>query len=85
MFKRGPHNNLSIFVISQDYYELAKRTILCNGNIFHLIKPNNYREVRKIYQDKASMDITLDEFRYLISTCWDENYQSLTIDMTKDK
>ena len=25
MFKRGRHNNLSIFIISQDYYELSKK------------------------------------------------------------
>ena len=31
------------------------------------------------------MDITLDEFRYLTSTCRNKNYQPLTIDMTKDK
>ena len=85
MFKRGRHNNLSIFIISQDYYELPKRTIRCNGNIFHLFKPNNYLDVRNIYQDKASMDMTLDEFKYLTSICWNKNYQPLTIDMTKDK
>ena len=85
MFKRGRHNNLSIFIISQDYYELPKRTIRCNGNVFHLFKPNNYLGVRNIYQDKASMDMTLDEFKYLTSTCWNKNYQPLTIDMTKDK
>ena len=60
MFKRGRHKNLSIFIISQDYYELPKRTIRCNGNIFNLIKPN-YPDVRNIYQDKASMDMTLNE------------------------
>ena len=42
MFKRGRHNNLSIFIISQDYYELPKKTIRANGNIFHLFKPNNF-------------------------------------------
>ena len=29
--------------------------------------------------------MTLNEFKYLTSTCWNKNYQSLTIDMTKDK
>ena len=29
------------------------------------------------------MDMTLDEFKYLTSTCWNEKYQSLTIDMAK--
>ena len=31
------------------------------------------------------MDMTLNEFKLLTSTCWNENYQPLTIDMTKDK
>ena len=36
MFKRSRHNNLSIFIISQDYYELPKKTIRANGNIYHI-------------------------------------------------
>ena len=47
MFKRSRHNNLSIFIISQDYYELSKKTIRCNGNIFHIFKPNNFTDVKK--------------------------------------
>ena len=31
------------------------------------------------------MDMTLNEFKLLKSTCWNEKYQPLTIDMTKDK
>ena len=30
------------------------------------------------------MDKTLNEFKHLTSTCWNKNYQPLTIDMTKD-
>ena len=33
MFKMSRHKNLSIFIISPDYYELPKRTIQANGNI----------------------------------------------------
>ena len=84
MFKRGRHNNLTIFLISQDYYELPKKTIRANGNIFHIFKPNIFLDVRNNYQDKASMDMTLNEFKYLTSTCWSKNYQPLTIDMTKN-
>ena len=54
MFKRSRHNNLSIFTISQDYFELSKKTIRCNGNIFHIFKPNNFRDVLNLYQDKSS-------------------------------
>ena len=85
MFKRSRHKNLSIFMISQDYYELPKKTIRANGNIYHIFKPNNFLDVRNFYREKASIDMTLDEFKNLTSTCWNEKYQPLTIDMTKDK
>ena len=85
MFKRSRHNNLSIFIISQDYYELSKRTIRFNGNIYHIFKPNNFLDGRINYQGKTSIDMTLNVFKYLTSTCWNKNYQPLTIDMTKDR
>ena len=31
------------------------------------------------------MDMTLDAYKKLTSTCWNEQYQPLTIDMTEDK
>ena len=85
MFKRSRHNNLSIFTICQDFYEISKKTVRANSNIFHIYRPNNYLDVRNIYQDKASMDMTLNEFKLLTNTCWIEKYKPLTIDMTKDK
>ena len=85
IFKRSRHNNSSIFIISQDYYELPKKTIRANGNIYHIFKPNNFLDVRNIYQDKASLDMTLNEIKYLTSTCWNDKYQPLINDMTKDK
>ena len=84
MLKRGRYNNLSIFIISQDNYEVPKRTIRTNGNVYHRFKPNHFLDVRNIYQDKASTDMTLDEFKYLTSTCWSEKKLLLTIDMTRD-
>ena len=85
MFKRSTHNNLSIFIISQDYYELPKRTIRANGKIYHIFKLNKFRDLLNLYQDKSSMDVTLKEFKFLTSTCWIEKYQPLTMDMTKDR
>ena len=80
MFKRGRHNNLSIFIISQDYYEIPKRTIRANGNIYDTFKPNNFRDAPNLYQDKASMNMNLNEFKLLTSACWNKSYQPLTID-----
>ena len=85
MSKRSRHNILTIFIISEDYFELPKRTIRANGNIYHIFKPNSFRNVLNPYQDKSSMDMTHDEFKLLTSTCWKEKYQPLTIDLAKDK
>ena len=71
MFTRSRQNNLYILIISQDYYELPKRTIGANVNIYHILKPNKFRDVQNLYQDKASMDMTPNEFKYSPSTCWD--------------
>ena len=73
------------FFKSQDYYELSKKTIRWNGNIYHIFKPKKITDVLDIYQDKSSMDMILNDFNLLTSTCWNENYQPLSIDMTKDK
>ena len=84
MFKRSRHNNLSIFIISQDYYKLGEKTIRCNGNIYHIFKLNNFRDVQNLYQDKASLNMIPNDFKLLTSTCWNKNYQPLTIHKTKD-
>ena len=55
-----------------------------DGNIYRPFKPNNYGDVEKLYQDKGSMDMILNEYKLLTSTCWNEKHQPLTIDMTED-
>ena len=85
MIERSRHNNLSIFLISQDYYELPTRTIRANGNIYHIFKPNIFRDVLNLYQGKISTDMSLNESKLITSTCWNDQYQPLTIDMTKNR
>ena len=72
IFKRSRHNNLSIFIISQDYYDLPKRTNRDKCNVYHIFKPYSFLDVRNINQDKASIDMAIDEFKLLTSTCWNE-------------
>ena len=83
MFKRTRHIISSFLIFSQDYCELPKKTIRANGNIYHTFKPNKFRDDQNLYQDKASMDMNIKEFKLLTSTCWKENYQPFTIDTTK--
>ena len=79
MFKRSRHNNLSIYILCQDYYELPKRTIGANANLFNIFKPNNFRDVLNLYQGKSSMDMNLSEFKLITSTCWNENINLLLL------
>ena len=83
--KSSRHENLSIFITIQDYYEQPKKTIRVSGNIYHNFKPNNYKDVQSLYQNKASMDMSLNEFKYLTLTCWDKKHQPIPFDNTKDK
>ena len=85
MFKLYRYKKLSSFMFSQNYYELFEGTKRANRNIYHIFKSTKNRDVQKFHQDKADMDKTLNEFKYLTSTCWNEKYQAFTIDMTKDK
>ena len=79
MFKRSSLIELSIFIISQDFYELWNRTIRANGKIFHILKQNKYRDVQNFYEDKASMDMTLNDFKQLTSNCWKKNINHLQL------
>ena len=84
-FKISRQNILSIFIIFQDYNETPMRTIRANGNIYHIFELNNFRDVQNLFQDKISIDMTLNELKLLTSSCWNEKFQPLTIDMTKNK
>ena len=85
MFERSRHSNTSFFIIRQDYNELPKQTSPANGKICHIFIPNNLRDVQNLYQDKADMNMTLNEFKYLTSICWNGKHRPLTFDMTKGK
>ena len=56
-------NNLDIvmplFIISQNKYDLPKRTIRANGKTHEVFKSNNFRDFQRIFQDKTSMDMNL--------------------------
>ena len=51
MFKQSRHNDLLIFIISQEYSEIPKIAVRGNGDINDIFKPNKFRDVPKFYQD----------------------------------
>jgi len=85
LFKRGRHNNIDVFVICHDFYELPKRSIRENASIIHHFITNNLYNVQAIYQQLASTDMKIKEFKTLCDDIWSKDYQFLTIDSTKKK
>ena len=85
MFKRSIHHNLSMLRICQGYYELPKRTIRANGDIYHIFKSNQLRNFHNVYQDKTSMNMTFNKYNYLLAICWEQtmNLQLLLWRMLK--
>ena len=66
MFIRSRHNSISVFIVSQEYFELPKQNVRANGNKFYIFKPNNFRDVQNLFQDKASMDMNINEFKFFV-------------------
>ena len=85
LFKRSKHSNISVFINRRDYYEILKRIVRANGNLYHIFKPSRFRDVQGLYQDKANTNMTLTEFKLITSTRCKEKYEPLTFDMKKDK
>ena len=85
LFKRGRHNNPSIFVISHGFYELPKDTIRENSSIIHHFITNNFANVERIHRQLSSTDMLIKEFKQFCHEVWNDDYNFITIDLTKKK
>ena len=61
-YVRGRHSNIDCFYLAQNYFKLPRQTIRENSNFICLFK-QDLKNVREIYQDHASDDMTLEDFR----------------------
>ena len=85
MFKSSRHADSSFLTFSQDYYELPAKTIRPQYNFYRSSKRNNFTDVQSLYHDKASIYLTLNEYKLLTFAGWIEKCQPLRIYLTKDK
>ena len=68
MFKRSRHCNISFFTVSQDCYELPKRTYWVNGKVYHNFKTTFFRDAQNLYQHKTGVDTKLNDLKLIAST-----------------
>ena len=68
-YVRGRHSNVDCFYLAQNYFKLPRQTIRENAN-FICIFPQDNKNITNIYQDHASTDMPLEEFKYLCTRAW---------------
>ena len=83
-FTRGRHEDLDVYYISQSYFALPRQSIRNNSDILILFK-QTLRDVQSMYYDIGAYDMKYDEFKEMCHKAWDEKYNYLCIDITKNK
>ena len=83
-FTRGRHEDLNVYYISQSYFGLPRQSIRNNSDRLILFK-QTLRDVQSMYYDIGAYDMKYDEFKEMCHKAWDEKYNYLCIDVTKNK
>ena len=83
-FTRGRHEDLDVYFISQIYFALPRQSIRNNSDRLILFK-QTLRDVQSMYYDIGAYDMKYDEFKEMCHKAWDERFNYLCIDMTKNK
>ena len=83
-FTRGGHEDLDVYYISQSYFALPRQSIRNNSDRLLLFK-QTLSDVQSMYYDIGAYDMNCDEFKQMCHKAWDERFNYLCIDMTKNK
>ena len=83
-FTRGRHESLDVYYISQSYFALPRQSIRNNSDRLILFQ-QTLRDVQSMFYDIGAYDMNYDEFKQMCHKAWDEKYDYLCIDMTKNK
>ena len=83
-FTRGRHEDLDVYYISQSYFALPRQSIRNNADILILFK-QTLRDVQSMYYDIGAYDMKYDEFKEMCHKVWDEKFNYLCINMTRNK
>ena len=83
-YARGRQEDLDVYYISQSYFALPRKSIRNNSDRLILFK-QTLRDVQSMYYDMGAYDMKYDEFKEMCHKAWDEKYNYLCIDVTKNK
>ena len=83
-FTRGRHEDLDVYYINQSYFALPRQSIRNNSDIIILFK-QTLRDVQSMCYDIGAYDMNYDEFKLMCHKAWDEKYNYLCFDVTRNK
>lgn len=75
----GRHKNTDCFYLCQTYSSIPKQLIRDNSNIL-IIFQQDTTNLKHIYDDHVSNDMSLQEFKDLCALCWHQKYDFVVID-----
>lgn len=78
-FTMGRHSNIDSFYLGQTYSRIPKQLIRDNAN-FLIIFRQDEMNLKHIYSDHVSTDMTFDKFKGICSNAWKDKYGFLVID-----
>ena len=82
VFKRGRHENIDVYYISQSYFGLPRQSIRNNSDKIMLFK-QTLRDVQSLYQNVGAHDMLYSEFKEMCRKEWSKKFNYLCIDLTK--
>lgn len=83
-FCMGRHQNVDSFYLCQTYARIPKHLIRDNAN-FLIIFRQDEMNMKHIYDDHITTDMTFNQFRYLCGLCWNaKKYGFLVINKDDD-
>lgn len=82
-FSMGRHKSVDCFYLCQTYAKVPKHLIRDNANFIILFKQDEMN-LRHVYQDHVSPDITWDKFLCICNKVWNEKHSFVTVDKESD-
>lgn len=82
-FCMGRHKNVDSFYLAQTYSRVPKQLVRDNANFIIMFKQDEMN-MRHVFSDHVSPDMTFSQFQEMCSKCWDSKYGFLVIDKDSD-
>lgn len=82
-FTMGRHKSIDTFYLGQTYSKIPKQLIRDNANLIILFKQDD-TNLRHIYNDHVTTDMTFDEFKELCAKAWSEPHGFCVISKESD-